>query len=73
MQNSIRVNVLQDLSIIFDAEVDCVYEISIFDGHDLVIEIHKDDVFSVVLNAEFSFCIIHYIIDAIEGSRFDVF
>jgi hypothetical protein len=44
-------DVLQILTLSLHAYVNCVYQVAIFDGHDLVVQIHKNDVFGIVLDA----------------------
>lgn len=43
--------VLQDLSLLIDTDIDCINEISVLDRHDLILEIHEDDLFRVILDA----------------------
>lgn len=65
--------VFKDLSIFLDCKIDCIYQVSIFDSHDLMIQVHEDDVLGIVLNAQLTFGIVHDIIDSIEGPGLDLF
>lgn len=64
--------VLEDFSIFFDSEVDSVDKVAILDGHDLVVEVHKDDLFGIVLNAKFALGVIHDIVYSVEGPGLDL-
>lgn len=73
MKNGLRMDVLQDLSLLIDTNVDCVDEIAILDSHDLVLEVHEDDLFRVILDTELSLDIVHDIVNSIGLSGLDLF
>lgn len=73
MEYGLRMNVLKKLTLSFHTHIHSVYQITILNSHDLVIEVHENNFFGVVLNAEFAFYIVHDIIDSVEFSGFDLF
>ena len=58
-------DIFQNLALVVDAKVGFIYQITVFDGQNLVINAEKDDILSVVLNAEFIFVVVHDIIDSV--------
>ena len=64
MQDSLRMKVLQDLSILISSDDDHINEISILDCHDLSLKVHEDDILGVTIDAEFAFGIVHHVIDS---------
>ena len=72
MEYSFRMYVLQKFTLSLHAYVDCVYQVAVFDGHDLMVQIHKNDLFGIVLDAQLSFGIVHDVINSIQLSSFDL-
>lgn len=72
MEYSFRMYVLQKLTLSLHADVDCVYQVAVFDGHDLMVQIHKNDLFGIVLDAQLFFDIVHDVINSIQLSGFDL-
>ena len=64
MQDSLRMNVLQDLFILISSDGHHINEISILDCHDLTLKVHEDDILGVTIDAELAFRIVHHIIDS---------
>lgn len=73
MEYVLRVDVFQYFAFLIDTDVDCINQIAIFDGHDLVLEIHKYDVFGVVLDAQLSLHIVHDVVHPIQLSGANLF
>lgn len=58
-------NIFQNLTLLVHTHIDSINQVAILDSHDLVIEVHKDDISGIVLNAEFTLDIVHDIIDSV--------
>lgn len=65
-------NILEDFSFFIDADINSIDQVTVFDGHNLMVEVHEDNILGVVLNAEFSFHIVHDIIDSVGLTRLDL-
>lgn len=73
MKYGLRMDVLKDFSLLIDTDVNRINEISVLDSHDLILEIHEDDLFGVILYAELAFDIVHDIVNPIRLSCSDLF
>lgn len=66
VEDGLGMDVFENLSLLVDADRDSVDEVSIFDSHDLIFEVHEDDVLGVVLNAQLTLDVVHDIVDPIK-------
>lgn len=51
MKYSFRMYVIQKFTLSLHTYINCIYQVAIFDCHDLIIQIHENDLFSIVLDA----------------------
>ncbi len=73
MEDGVGVNIFEDLAILLDCNIDRVDQVAVFDSHNLVVEVHEDNIFCLVLNGKLSFRVVHDVVYPVKGSSFYLF